>query len=119
MIYRERRFLFLHLVSTRSQAPAWERDCNKSTALNQKNEIHLGKKKQELLVQARSQAGAWEREKRDAERPNTAFPRWGVGTSWIGWHGQTPFDVPIRVNSCEFVSKAAKCLINCIGFHFI
>jgi len=50
-------------LAARYQAPAWERDCNKSFALNYKNEIEL-EKKQELLVQARSQAGAWEREKR-------------------------------------------------------
>ncbi len=28
---------------SRSQAPAWERDCNKSSALNQKYEIDMGK----------------------------------------------------------------------------
>jgi len=30
-------------LAARSHAPAWERDYNKSFALNQKNEIELGK----------------------------------------------------------------------------
>jgi len=42
-------------------------------ALNQKNEITLGKKKQELLIQARSQAGAWEREKRENNNARLPF----------------------------------------------
>jgi len=46
----------------RSQAPAWERDCNKSSALSQIKQSSK-KAKQELLIQAHSQAGAWERGK--------------------------------------------------------
>ncbi len=57
------RYVRFVSVSARSQAPAWERDCSKSFALSQKDEIPPGEKKQELLVQARSQAGAWERER--------------------------------------------------------
>ena len=55
------------LLAARSQAPAWERDCNKSFALNQKNEIEP-EKEARTPVQARSQAGAWERENERNER---------------------------------------------------
>jgi len=60
------------LLAARSQAPAWERDCNKSFALNQKNEIEP-EKEARTPVQARSQAGAWEREKRENNNARLPF----------------------------------------------